>query len=125
VAAITERFSDAGDILDNFISGRDFNVNLCNPAGQAELEDLVEAHRPEVLFMDPWQQLIVGYDENLAKDVGPALKFLDGLIAQYELTIFLDVHTGKDKRYLFTNLKAAQIQPLEDFAGQMPTLGLS
>jgi hypothetical protein len=27
--------------------------------------------------------------------------------------------------YLFTNLKAAQIQPLEDFAGHMPTLGLS
>ena len=27
--------------------------------------------------------------------------------------------------YLFTNLKAAQIQPLEDLAGHMPTLGLS
>jgi hypothetical protein len=29
------------------------------------------------------------------------------------------------QEYLFTNLKAAQIQPLEDFAGHMPTLGLS
>ena len=32
---------------------------------------------------------------------------------------------SQHRLYLFTNLKAAQIQPLEDFAGHMPTLGLS
>ena len=80
----------------NFRTGRKFNVNLCDPTKHDHLENILSEHRPEVLFLDPWQSLITGYDENSAKDMGPALLFLERLIDEYKLTVFLDVHTGKD-----------------------------
>jgi hypothetical protein len=41
--------------------------------------------------------LIAGFDENLFKDVSRALKFLDGIIDEYGMTLYVATHCGKDR----------------------------
>lgn len=47
-------------------------------------------------MIDPWQSFIPGADENSFKEVSPAIAFMDWLIAEFKITIFLAVHLGKD-----------------------------
>lgn len=83
--------------LDKFWQGKDLKINLCTALGQQALKQLVQAYAPEVLVLDPWQSFIPGCDENEFKDVSKATHFLDQLIEDHKITLFLVTHTGKDR----------------------------
>lgn len=83
--------------LDNFFQGRDIQVHLIEPAGQARLKELIDQVKPDDLVLDPWQSLIIGFDENEYKDVSRACRFVDRLIEDYQLTTDIVTHTGKDR----------------------------
>jgi hypothetical protein len=81
----------------NFASGRNLNSHLISHDGQKAIEEEVKCFRPEVLILDPWQSFMQGHDENAFKDVSQATSFLDKLIADYGLCLFLPFHQGKDR----------------------------
>jgi AAA domain/Bifunctional DNA primase/polymerase, N-terminal len=82
--------------LDEFIPVRDMQANLISQEGQAVIREIVQEFHPEVLILDPWQELITGFNENSDLDTGMARKFMDTLIEDYGLTIFLVQHSGRD-----------------------------
>jgi hypothetical protein len=84
--------------LDAFFQGRSLTANLVSAEGQKAVEELVLEYRPEILVFDPWQSFIAGADENSFKDVSSATRFLDKLIAEHGLTIFIVVHVGKNPK---------------------------
>ncbi len=84
--------------LDKFFQGRSLAANLITSEGQRAIEQLVEQYRPEILVLDAWQSFIAGSDENSFKDVSVATTFMDRLIAEYSLTIFLVIHVGKNPK---------------------------
>ena len=83
--------------LENFYQGRDLKIHLATEAGQNTLKNLVNRFGPEDLVLDPWQGFIPGLDENEFKDVSKATHFLDELIEELKVTIYLVTHTGKDQ----------------------------
>jgi hypothetical protein len=52
---------------------------------------------PRILLIDPWQSFITRYDENNFKDMSTATDFIDELIEEFGLTVFITTHTGKDQ----------------------------
>ena len=82
--------------LDNFFQGRSLNANLLTSKGQDAILELGKQYEPEIVAFDPWQSFIPGADENVFKDVSIATAFMDKLIAEYAVTIFLAIHEGKD-----------------------------
>jgi AAA domain len=84
------------ECLDNFIQGRDLGAHLIKPEGQKAIRALVDQYKPDVLVIDPWQSFITGCDENSFKDVSLAQKFIDELISDFKVTVFIVVHLGKD-----------------------------
>jgi hypothetical protein len=80
----------------NFFSGRDLDAHLTLPAGQQAIIRMVEEIRPEILILDPWQSFIQKCDENSFKEISRATSFLDKLMADHRLTLFLSLHLGKD-----------------------------
>ncbi len=82
--------------LENFFQGRSLRASLVTPQGHAAIRELVEEYKPEILIIDPWQSFIAGADENSFKEVSPATAFMDRLIVESELTIFLAIQLGKD-----------------------------
>jgi len=82
---------------DTFVQGRDLSAHLIRPNGQNAIEALVKEHKPNVLVIDPWQSFIAGFDENSFKDMSQAMEFLDRLIADYKITLFVPIHLGKDR----------------------------
>jgi AAA domain len=84
--------------LGKFFQGRSLAANLVTSEGQKAIEQLVEQYQPEILALDPWQSFIAGSDENSFKDVSEAAKFMDRLIAEYGLSIFLVIHVGKNPK---------------------------
>jgi len=99
-AELKERLQSAAtglkSSLDGFFQGRSLRANLVTSDGQKAIEELVEQYKPEVLVFDAWQSFIAGSDENSFKDVSVAATFMDRLIAEYGLTIFLVIHLGKN-----------------------------
>jgi RecA-family ATPase len=82
---------------NNFIDGRSIDAHLIKPSGQDEIRKWVSKFHPEVLFVDPWQSFIPGFDENSFKEVSQALCFLDMLaVEQSGMTIIMALHLGKD-----------------------------
>ncbi len=82
--------------LTNFIQGRDLRINLIEARGQNVLRDLVREMQPDDLVLDPLQGFIFGFDENEFRDVSRATHFMDDLIEEFGVTIYLVTHTGKD-----------------------------
>jgi hypothetical protein len=66
-------------------NGKEFEQS----AGQTLIRQEIEGHKPDVLVLDQGQSLTVGVDENSAEEVSPAQHFIDELIQDYELTVFL------------------------------------
>jgi len=83
--------------IDNFYQGRDLAAHLIREDGQKAIRDLVNQVKPTILVLDPWQSFITGYDENSFKDMSQAMKFVDGLIEDFDLTVLIPIHLGKDK----------------------------
>jgi hypothetical protein len=48
--------------------------------------------------IDPWQSFIAGTDENNFKEVSGATGFLDKLMEDFGLTVFLAAHQGKNPK---------------------------
>jgi hypothetical protein len=101
---IKERTRQATVGLDGsrLYEARNNRANLCSDVGQQFLEDMLERHKergtsPEVLVLDPWQSFITGADENSFKEMSAATNFIEDLINAHRLTVFIVVHTGKDR----------------------------
>jgi hypothetical protein len=82
---------------DTFVQGRDLRAHLIRPNGQKAIEALVKEYKPNILVIDPWQSFVAGFDENSFKDMSQAMEFLDRLIADYKVTLFIPIHLGKDR----------------------------
>jgi hypothetical protein len=99
-AELKERLRDAAQglsrPLDQFFQGRSLTASLVTDEGQEVIRKLVEQFHPNVFVLDPWQSLIAGAEENSFKEMSVATRFLDQLIEDYGLTLFIAVHEGKD-----------------------------
>jgi len=97
---IKERTRDAIQGLprpvENFLQGRDLEVRLSDKKGQNNLKSLVGEWEPEILVLDAWQSFIYGVDENSFSEVSNVTHFLDELIDEFGVTLFLVTHMGKD-----------------------------
>lgn len=82
--------------LNNFFQGRSLNASLVTDEGRGVIRKLVEEYKPNIFVIDPWQSLIAGADENSFKEISGATSFLDKLIEEYGLTLFIAVHEGKN-----------------------------
>jgi hypothetical protein len=87
------------DITTNgkFINTRDIGVHLIDAEGQQIIIDEMNKYMPDILCLDPWADLIFGYDENSGKDTSLARKFIDKVLDGYACTAFLTQHTGQDE----------------------------
>jgi len=83
--------------LETFLQGRSLDASLVTEEGRETVRNLTEQFSPEVLVIDPWQSFIAGIDENNFKEVSGATAFLDKLIGDLDLTLFLVAHQGKDR----------------------------
>jgi len=99
-AELKERLQEAARELlrplDQFFQGRSLSASLVTDQGRGAIRELVEQYRPKVLVIDPWQSFIAGADENSFKEISAATKFLDMLISDHGLTLFIAIHLGKD-----------------------------
>jgi AAA domain len=80
-----------------FVFVRDTGVHLIDVAGQQIILDEMNNYKPDILCLDPWADLISGYDENSGKDTSLARKFIDKVMDAYGCTTFLTQHTGQDE----------------------------
>lgn len=73
-------------------------VNLLDPlsvdAFKVVLRTLPE--RPAAVFIDTLARCLVGGDENSAKDMGLAIASVDGIRAEFDATVYIIHHTGKN-----------------------------
>jgi len=106
---IKERLDDVydyDDLIDNkFWMKKDPRFSLCperdrlgnyfESEGQHRIRLTVKKYRPDILVIDPWQSFFNG-DENNGEEVRRAAKFMDLLIEDYDLTIYLVIHSGKN-----------------------------
>lgn len=81
--------------LDGLIEGR-CGGHLIDQHGQQVLEDCLKEIEPDIWVIDPWQEFIKGANENSGEDIGKAQKFIDKMINEYGLTVFIPMHEGKD-----------------------------
>lgn len=87
----------------NFYQAWNCKANLCSDDGQAVLTGILDKHKhqdhcPQVLVLDPWQEFIAEFDENNSKEISGAQKFIQRLIREYQLTVFIVAHKGKDRQ---------------------------
>jgi DNA transposition AAA+ family ATPase len=67
----------------------------------AEIEELISTlkranFRPDLIVLDTLARLIPGADENSSKDMGEAIRAMDGLRRAFDATVLLIHHTGKN-----------------------------
>ena len=84
------------DPQGQLIHVRDIRAHLIEESGQQFIVETLEKHKPDVLVLDVWQDLISGFDENSGKDTSLARSFMSSLIDSFKLTLFLVMHEGKD-----------------------------
>jgi hypothetical protein len=84
--------------LDNFFQGRSLDASLVTEEGKEVVRNIVGQLKPDILVIDPWQSLIAGADENNFKEISGATSFLDKLMEDFRLTVFLAVHQGKNRK---------------------------
>ncbi len=101
-AELKERLRDAAQgltrPLEQFFQGRCLTASLVTEEGRTVICELVEKYKPNALVIDPLQSSIAGADENSFKEMSLVTKFLDQLIEDYELTLFIAVHEGKNSK---------------------------
>ncbi len=85
------------DTKGQFFPVRDTLVHLIDEEGQNTIREIVEEVKPEVVILDPWQELITGFNENSDEHMGVARKFITQLIDDYKVTAFIVQHTGRDE----------------------------
>ena len=101
--------------LDNFFQGRDTKMHLVNTLGQKLIRNALQEFSPlDIVVFDPLQQFITGCDESAYKEMSVATAFMDDLIEEFGVTVFLVGHTGKDK--------TAGVRGTSLFAGWRDTL---
>lgn len=66
--------------------------------GRKIVHNIVGQLNPDVLVIDPWQSFIAGIDENNFKEVSGATGFLDKLMEDFGLTVFVAAHQGKNPK---------------------------
>lgn len=71
-------------------------LRLDTPAGQAEMEKLVAIHKPHLIVYDPFKKMITGSSNN-EESVLACTDFLDKLIFNYGVSIFICHHSRKSK----------------------------
>uniref|UniRef100_A0A6H1ZQZ3 Putative ATPase domain containing protein n=1 Tax=viral metagenome TaxID=1070528 RepID=A0A6H1ZQZ3_9ZZZZ len=82
---------------DNLLLVSDLmGVRLDRPEGQAEMEKLVTVHKPHFIIFDPFKK-IISASPNDADSVMAATDFLDKLISNYGVSIWIDHHTRKSR----------------------------
>ncbi len=84
--------------FDNLIEGRVFDAHLVTLEGKKVLQDLIETHTPTDVVLDPWQCFMSGVDENSNTVVSAACRFCDELINDYDLTLWIAIHLGKNPK---------------------------
>jgi AAA domain/Bifunctional DNA primase/polymerase, N-terminal len=84
------------DTQGRFYNARDIMVHLIAEEGQQLIREYIEETSPDVIILDPWQELITGFNENSDEHTGIARKFIDSLIDIYKVTVFLVQHAGRD-----------------------------
>ena len=87
--------------LDGLIEGRCTASLIDGSAGEKSpqyvFEKLLDEIEPDIWVIDPWQEFVKGFDENSGKDMGRAQQFIDRMIREYGLTVFIVTHEGKDR----------------------------
>lgn len=89
--------------FNNFLQVRDLDAHLINNPGQTIIKRYVQQARErfgpagdiDVVF-DPWQSFIKGHDENNFMEISKATGFIDQMIVDHRLTVWIPTHTGKD-----------------------------
>lgn len=71
-------------------------IRLDTPVGQAELEKVVSAHKPHLLMFDPFKKILSASTTN-EENVLMCTDFIDKLIFNYGVSVFICHHTRKSK----------------------------
>lgn len=71
-------------------------IKLDNSIGQAEMEKLVAIHKPDLIIFDPFKKIISSSSTN-DESVLACTDFLDKLIYDYGISVFICHHTRKSK----------------------------
>ena len=79
----------------NVYIGTTFSMKLDSESGQEQLLKAIQAVDPAVVILDPLYKAILG-DENESTDVRKILDFLDSIIEDFNCSLFLIHHAGKD-----------------------------
>jgi hypothetical protein len=85
------------DTHGQFFNVRDIRAHLIDAEGRQFILETLTAHKPDIVVLDPWQELISGYNENDQKDTSLARSFINILIETFRCTVFLVQHTGNDE----------------------------
>ncbi|HZW96118.1 MAG TPA: bifunctional DNA primase/polymerase [Candidatus Eremiobacteraceae bacterium] len=85
------------DTEGRFVNVRDIRTHLIDEEGQQFILETMQHYKPDVVILDPWQELIRGYDENAQKDTSLARAFITLLIETFKCTAFLIQHMGNDE----------------------------
>jgi hypothetical protein len=92
---LQSRMKETGQDYDNVFVDTSFSMKLDKDSEQKYLKAAMLAIRPDVLILDPLRPVISG-DENEAKDMGILVDFLDEIIEEFNCSILVIHHAGKD-----------------------------
>uniref|UniRef100_A0A6M3J3Y8 Putative ATPase domain containing protein n=1 Tax=viral metagenome TaxID=1070528 RepID=A0A6M3J3Y8_9ZZZZ len=92
---LQERMQNTGRDYSNVYVGTTFSMKLDTPMGQGMLIEALAATEPKVLILDPFYKILQG-DENESQDVQVVIDFLDSMIDQFECSVVIMHHPGKD-----------------------------
>ena len=84
-------------LTDNLLLVSDLmGIRLDTPTGQAEMEKLVSVHKPHLIIFDPFKKVISSSTNN-DESVVAATDFMDKLIFNYGVSVFICHHKRKSK----------------------------
>lgn len=71
-------------------------IRLDTPSGQAEMERLVAIHKPDLVVFDPFKK-IISASSTSEENVLACTDFIDKLISNYGVSVFICHHTRKSR----------------------------
>jgi len=89
------RIKRTGRDYDNVYVGTSFAMKLDTLQGQDYFNNAMHAIKPQVVILDPFVKIFSG-DENDAKDVKVVTDFLDDTIGNFNCSVVIIHHAGKD-----------------------------